>query len=367
MAILSGEKSFLIEENIYFQKFLAKNGEEYGLRFGEPKDAKDISMIYKEIYGYEYVNPLVYDVNLLKRELSEKNHFWFVGESLKHKEIVGVGLLEKERYIVKASKAVTKKKFQGQGITTKIGAAGIISVLKMSQFQNCLRLDFEVRGPEIGAQKLAQYAGAFPYSLIPGYANFGDRRHFKIEDNKPFPSNREESVFLYSIIFKSLWSKREKKVYLLNNEDFIFYYEYINKKYKKMQKDVLILDKGKKNKGHELYGVSKDAYMGIVNFYGFIKEKSLKYLIKTYSNWRIILWRIPTNSNGISSMALAIDSGFNVVGYDIGFNNINGTFFDSVILAYYPNGGSQALKAKCLDANRPLFNKTREIFFSRLN
>lgn len=367
MAVISKDKVLLQDENIYFQRFIAKNGDEYGLRFGESKDAKDISMMYKEVYGYDYVNPLVYDLNLLKRELSEKNHFWFVGESIKNKEIAGAGLLEVARYRIKASKAITKKKFQGQGITTKIGAAGIITALKMPQFQDTLRLDFEVRGPEVGAQKLAQYAGAFPYSLIPAYANFGDRRNFRIEDSKPFPSNREEAVYLYSIIFKTLWRKREQKVYLLNNEDFIFYYEYIKNMNKKMQNDVLILEKPRKDKGYELYGVSKDPYMGIVKLYGYIKEKSLKHLTKAYNDWRIILWRIPTNNNGISSMTLAIDLGFNVVGYDIGFNNMNWTFIDSVIMAYYPNGGSQALKVESVDANRPLFNKAREIFFSRIN
>jgi hypothetical protein len=367
MAIISKEKSILQEENIYFQKFVAKNGDKYGLRFGEPKDAQDISLIYREIYGYEYVNPLVYDVNLLKRELSEKNKFWFVGESLKNREIAGAGLLEKERFIVKASKAVTKKKFQGQGITTKIGAAGITTATKMPQFQNILRLDFEVRGPEIGAQKLAQYAGALPYCLIPGYANFGDRRHFNIEDNKPFPSHREEAVFLYSILFKTLWKNRKETVYLLDDEDIIFFYEFIKKLNKKMQDDVLFLRKENKDKGYELYGVSKDLYTGIVNLYGYIKQKSLINLLKVYKDWRIILWRIPTNINGIASMTVAKDIGFNVVGYDIGFNKMKDKLYDSVILAYYPNGGSQIFEVNYLEENKPLFNKVREIFFSRVN
>ena len=107
--------------------------------------------------------------------------------------------------------------------------------------------------------------------------------------------------------------------------------------------------------------------MGIVQLYNYINEKSLKHLLKTYRDWRIILWRIPTTNNGLSSMALGIDLGFNIVGYDIGFPNLNWSFSDSVILAYYPNGGSQVLNVKCLDANRPLLNKAREIFFSRVN
>ena len=134
-----------------------------------------------------------------------------------------------------------------------------------------------------------------------------------------------------------------------------------------MNNDVLILDRGKKRKAIELYGVSKDFYEGILNLYGYIKEKSLNNLLKTYNAWRIILWRIPTTPNGIHSMSLALEKGFNIVGYDIGFSNLNWTLYDSIIMAYYPNGGSQVLKVDCLDLNRPLYNKVREIFFSRIN
>ena len=51
MAVISKEELILPEENTYFQKFTTKNGEEYGLRFGEPRDAKAISTIFKEVYN----------------------------------------------------------------------------------------------------------------------------------------------------------------------------------------------------------------------------------------------------------------------------------------------------------------------------
>jgi len=367
MAVISKKELILQQESVYFQKFIAKNGDEYGLRFGNPNDAEAISMIFKEIYDYNYDNPTVYDINLLKRELSERNNFWFVGELIKNHEIAGAGLIEKNRYIAHACKGVTRKKYQGLGVTSKIGAAGIITVTKMPEFKDCLRLNVEVRGPQIRAQKLIRNSGAIPYGLIPGYANFGDRRHFKFENNTPFPPKDEEAYFLYSIIFNTLWKKREKKIHLLNNEDFIFFHDYVKSHTKKMNKDVLILEKGKKDKGYELYGVSKNPYEGLVNLYGSIKEKSLKQLKKTYNKWRIILWRIPTTQNGIHSMSLALEKGFNIVGYDVGFNNMNWTLYDSVILAYYPNGGSHAFEVNYLEENKPLFNKIRELFFSRVN
>ncbi|MFW9896730.1 MAG: hypothetical protein ACFFD7_13070 [Candidatus Thorarchaeota archaeon] len=367
MAVISKKIIIPHEENIYFQKFISKSDEEYGLRFGEPKDAEAISNIFKEVYDYKYDNPIVYDIDLLKKELLNTNNFWFVGELIKNHEIAGAGLIEKNRYIAHAGKAVVKKKFQGKGVTTKIGAAGIITVTKMPQFKDTIKLDTEVRAPEIRIQMLIQNAGALPYALIPGYANWGDRRNFKFENNTPFPPKDEEASFLYSIIFNTLWKKREKNIYLLNNEDFVFFHEYLKSHTNKMNRDVLILEKGKKNKGYELYGISKNQYEGIVNLYGTINEKSLNNLIKNYNQWRVILWRIPTTQNGIHSMALALEKGFNIVGYDLGFNNMNWTFYDSVILAYYPNGSQYALEVNCLDENKPLYNKIREIFFCRAN
>ncbi|MFX1456881.1 MAG: hypothetical protein ACFFDB_16015 [Promethearchaeota archaeon] len=366
MAVISQKELIFDEERAYFQKFVTKNGDEYGLRFGAPDDAKAISVIFKEIYENDYIYPLVYDTNLLKRELADKNNFWFVGESLDNKEIAGTGLIKKNRYIAHAGQAVVKKKYQGLGVTTKIGAAGIITCTKMPQFNDTLRLDSEVRGSK-RIQKLIKDAGALPYALIPAYLNYGDKRHFKVDDTNPFPASKEEAAFLYSIIFKKMWNIRENKIYLIDNEDLIFFHDYVKSHTKKMKNDELIFLKGKKDKGYELYGVSKDYYDGIVNLYSYIQEKSLNNLIETYRNWRIILWRIPATPNGVNSMALALEKGFNIVGYDIGFNNMNWTLNDSIIMAYYPNGGSQVLKMEYLDENRPLYNKMREIYFSRID
>jgi hypothetical protein len=358
------KKSLAIEkEDIYFQKFISHDGDEYGLRFGLPQDAKAISNLFKEIYGYNYAYPLIYNIDHLKKELSKKSNYWFVGELIDKKEIAGTGLLEKKRYIVHTSQAVVKKKYQGKGITTNIGAAGIMKVLRMPEFKNVLRLDTEVRGMMPAAQRLNEKAGAIPFCFIPGYINWGDKRTYKISNNTPIPPISVESAFFYSIILNPLWAKREKEIYLLNNEDILFFYNFVKKFSKKMKKDILILENGKHKKNYELYGVSKDFYEGRVNLYGYIKEKSLKHLLKTYKNWRIILWRIPTTKNGISSMSLAINKGFKCVGYDVGYNNINWTLFDSVILVHYPNG-IQSIDVDCLDKAKPLVKKVKELVSS---
>ncbi|MFX1571657.1 MAG: hypothetical protein ACFFB0_02830 [Promethearchaeota archaeon] len=367
MHSISKKFSEFQEDNVYIHKFLSKNGEEFGLRLANPDDAESISKIFKEIYNYEYINPYVYDSELLKQELLNKGNFWFVGDLLETNEIGGAGLVEKNKYIARASRMVVRKKFQDVGLGVKMGAAGIVSATKLPQFKDVLRLDGETRGMKIGAQKLIRNAGAIPYGLVPAYLNYGDKRKFMNDHDTPIPALREEAAILYSIIFKTLWKKREKEVYLLDNEDFVFFYDFVRTKSKKMNKDILIFEKCKKNKGYELYGVSRDFYGGRYNMYGYIKEKSLTQLLNTHNNWRIILWRIPTTQNGIYSMSLALEKGFNIVGYDVGYSNFNWTLYDSVIMAYYPNGGSHVLNLKTLDENKPLFNKVREIFFSRVN
>ena len=356
---------YLVEQkkDAYFQKFIAKNGEEFGLRFATSHDTKAISMIFKEIYDYNYAYPIVYDIPHLRKELSKKNKICVVGESIDNKEIAGMGLIETKRYIAHASQLIVKKKYQGLGITARLGAVGLIHLFKMPQFKNTLRLDCETRGTQIRAQKAIRNAGAKPFSLIPAYINWGDKRFLGIDDNKPVPPIQEEASIFYSIIFKNLWNKREKEIHLLNNEDIIFFYENAKVMSRKMKKDVLILENGRKNKKYELYGVSKDYYEGRVNLYGYIKEKSLNHLLKTYRDWRLLIWRIPTTKNGITSMSLAIDKGFKIVGYDIGFNKIDWTVFDSVIFVYYPNG-FQSLDVDCLDEAKPLVKKIKELFSS---
>ncbi|MFX0005916.1 MAG: hypothetical protein ACFFA7_04720 [Promethearchaeota archaeon] len=362
MASLSESQLKHQKEDAYFQKLVFQNGQEYGLRFATPKDAKNISHMFKEIYNYKYINPTVYDIELLKKEISKPNKLWVLSDLLEKKMTVGCALVEKERYIAHAGSLIVKKDFQGRGITTKMAAAGLITVTKMPQFNNVLRLNIEVRGPKTRVQTAAQNAGGIPYSIIPDYINFGDKRNLEFTDNNPCPPQQEESAILFSMIFRNLWKKRDKDVYLLDNEDLLFLYKYIRSQTKKMADDTVILKDAKKGKGYELYGVSKDYYMANVKLFGYIKEKSLKNLLNTYKNWRIILWKIPTTENGISSMSLALKKGFKVVGYDIGFNNINWTLFDSVILVYYPNNNYILSDVNCIDSIKPLFNLIKKQF-----
>lgn len=355
----------LQEEDAYFQKSKFKNGQEYGLRFAIPKDATIISSLFKESYNYEYPYPYVYDIELLKKDISKPNKFWVLSDLLENNVTVGCALVDKERYIAHAGCLIVKKDFRRQGITKNLAAAGLLTVTKMPQFKDVLRLNVEVRAPLNQVQTSAQNAGAIPYGIIPSHIKLTDNRYFDINDNKPCsPQNEEFSTVLYSMIFRNLWKKRDKNVFLLDNEDLIFLYEYIRSQAKKMKDDTLILKNKKRSKGYELYGVSKDYYLAHVKLFGYIKEKSLNHLLNTYRNWRMILWKVPTTENGISSMSLALKKGFKVVGYDIGFNNINWTLFDSIILAYYPNGNYVLSDINCSDTIKPLFNRIKKQFIT---
>ncbi|MHA2184298.1 MAG: hypothetical protein ACXAAI_04785 [Promethearchaeota archaeon] len=367
MAIIPKERQFVHEGDIYFQRFISKQGREYGLRFGTVKDVQEISTIFKEIYNYDYLTPSVYDLNQLRQSILEENNLWFVGEDLEKKEIAGTGLIKKKRYIAHMSKAVVKKKYQGLGVTSKIGAAGIISVTKMPQFNEVLRLDSEVRASQLGIQRLVENANAIPFAFVPAFFNYGDKRKHSSDDNTPYPSKREESAFLYSIILRNLWKKRTSEINLLDNDDFAYFHRFVRGYNRKMKNDDLIFGSGKKEKANDSYFVSRNKYDGIVNLYGTIHEKTLKNLLKSYKKWRMILWRIPTIQDGIHSMDLAIKKGFNLLGYDIGFHNVNWTLHDSVIMAFYRNRNVVECKVNCLDGIKPLFNKVRDLFYSQIN
>jgi hypothetical protein len=362
MATLTKEQLDLQEKEVYFRKFMFRNGQEYGLRFAKNRDAKNISSMFTESYNYDYITPIVYDTDLLKKHISNPNKFWVLSDLLEKNLTVGCALVEKKRYIAHAGSLIVRKEYQGNGITTKMAAAGLITVTQMPQFKDVLRLDIEVRGPKAKVQTAAQNAGAIPYSIIPAYINFGDKRHLEVSDNTPCPPQQEESAVLYSMIFRNLWKKREKSVFLYDSKNLVNVYEFTQHQTRKMKDDELIIKTEKKKSDYELYGVSKDYYMATVKLYGYIKEKSLNNLLKTYKNWRILIWKIPTTENGISSMSLALKKGFKVVGYDIGFNNINWSLIDSIILAYYPNGNPLLSDINCVERIKPLFNLIKNQF-----
>ncbi len=54
----------------YNTTFYGKDGNQYGFRFGNPQDAKQLVKIFEDVYGWEYLYPKVYDIKLLEKSIS---------------------------------------------------------------------------------------------------------------------------------------------------------------------------------------------------------------------------------------------------------------------------------------------------------
>ncbi|MFX1275572.1 MAG: hypothetical protein ACFFBP_04030 [Promethearchaeota archaeon] len=309
-----------------------------------PEDARYISKIYREQYSKYYVDPLVYDVEALSKKITEKNIYWVVCEKINKKpEICGTGLIEKRYTTAFACKAVLKKKYQGKGLSTKLGSGGIIHILRLPEFKNVVRLDSDVRAVNIKSQKLLEKSGGIGYAFIPSYNNFSNKRKFDASKGEPCTNGIEEPAILYVNILNTLWKKRQKEIHLIDNEDIYFFYSLMrNKNLRKMKNDRIIFDEFSGFRT-ESYQVQKDLYKGMVRIGGYLRKSTLKYLLEKFSSWRLIEWRIPTTHLGRYSIKLALKNQFKVVGYDVGsMLNYDGDLLDNVVMCKFPNG----IKAK---------------------
>ncbi|TFG26752.1 MAG: GNAT family N-acetyltransferase, partial [Promethearchaeota archaeon] len=216
----------------YFESFKDNEGFEYGLRFGIEDDAEEISKMFIEAYGYNYLYNMVYEPSELKNKLSDPNNFWFICEHLDSRQIAGVGLMQKRESIIYIGKMIIKQKFQKKGIARVLGSRGIMTCLNKPEFKESYKLYTEARTEEINAQKMMERIG-IPYAFIPEFINFGDRRMFDFSKGEPFVDGEKESALLFIIPFERLWQDRETKIYMPKNEDLLYFYNYIKSYNKK--------------------------------------------------------------------------------------------------------------------------------------
>ncbi|MEJ2250205.1 MAG: GNAT family N-acetyltransferase [Candidatus Lokiarchaeota archaeon] len=346
----------------YFQTFLSKDNKVYGLRLGIPEDAEEISEIYKEIYGYEYLDPIVYDIKNLRASLADRNNYWFICEKIEdlESEICGSGLMQKvNENILYASKAVVKKKFQKKGIGSILTSNGIITLLKKPEFKNIVRLDSDVRAKNINAQKLIQNSRGIAYSFNPIFYIYGDRRTCKFNDKNPFNRGRSEPAILFLNPLSKLWQIRSRKIFLLKDDDIKFFYEYAKSTNRKMKNDIVEYLMSSSLTSNQFY-ISKDFSKAILHLSGYIQEKTLKKLIKSHQNWRCIEWRIPATLEGISATKIALRNGFIPSGYDIGSTKtFSDKLNDALLFNYFPLGVDfeDWNSINVLNDLRPLVNK----------
>jgi RimJ/RimL family protein N-acetyltransferase len=324
----------------YFATFSTKNGEKYGLRLGEPDDAHQLNQIFYEIYEYNYVDPEVYDISKLKKHIASDKTYWFIGEKFESTKtiMVGAGLMEISNYYTSiAEKLVIRPDYRGLGLASEMGALGILNILKLPAFKNILRLNAESRAESKGAQAIMENTGGTAFGFNPIYATWGDRRILNGKSKKPYVKGDPIPVIFYVRPINKFWKKRHSVVYLLNDEDVFYFYDYIIKNNRKMKKyDLSIMMGDSKIKWHNMR-IYENKSFGSVHLEGCIHDIMLKMYLKKYSKWRYIDWRIPTTEQGIHSMKLAKDNGFKVIGYDFGsIVDPNGNLTDSVLYAYIP-------------------------------
>lgn len=311
----------------------------FGIRFGRPEDAKQLIEVYKDVYGWSYLYPFIYNEKLLKEKILNENEYWFPVERVDTEEIVGNGYLKKtNKYSVFIARLACKKAYRGRGLTGILGAICMKTLYKMHFFDGVLRLECDVRARTFNSQRFVENTGSIPFGFIPNYNNYADKRFFKMEKKKPFTLGRKEPVIMYFQPFKTFWKERSEDIYLYDNDAIFTIYNVIHDTNRRMKSDHIIVGKDSKDlQNYELYETAEDYYKAILSINGYMQEKALKHILKQYNDWNLIEWRVPTTLNGLASQKLALESGFVPVGYNPGSYFYEG-LHDTILFNYYPNG-----------------------------
>ncbi len=318
-----------------------KNKRPFGVRFATAKDAKSISDILFDAYGFEYVNPQVYDEKKIKDLIGhQKTVIWGIAESKdEKKEPAAICVAErKNKFSIHAKKTVVHNKFRGMGLGRGLGVNSLMSILQRPENKDVVRLDSDVRTTQLNSQLMAEAAGSFPYAFIPNYNNFADKRSHDISSG-PFTKGRKESVVMYVAPINGFWKKRTNSVVLHDNELILTFYSMIKEYNRKMKKDDVTLHGTVPKTGPSDYTVEEDPYKGTVMIVGYLNQDSINKILGTYEQWNVVEWRIPTTKKGIVSQHLALKNKFILSGYDPGsYPNESGELVDTLVMCIFPNG-----------------------------
>lgn len=313
----------------------------YGLRLGEPSDAQQMVDLYVDVYGWEYLYPWVYDPDQFREALADENQYWIVVEPIDTKFILGGGVLKKlNDHTMFAAKLVCKEKYQGMGFAGILGTVGVRSLYQKNAFDGILRLETDIRAKTYNSQKFIEKIGCIPYGYIPNYNNYADKRDFDPSKGEPFTEGTLEPVVMYFRPFGNFWDKRKNSIFLYDETHIINAYDIVkNINSRKMNSDKLhVRTESEDPIEQNVPKIERDYHKGIVTIRGYMEKQEINQILKQYSDWNIIEWRVPTDSpHSIKSQKLAIENGFNVVGYDPCSTHYN-TFADTIIFNYFPNG-----------------------------
>jgi len=343
----------------YLHNFKSKNGLEFGFRHGVPQDSEQLVNIFKDVYGWNYLYPTIYDKKKFSKLFSDKNQTWFIVEDINIKKIVGTGVMERKSEIsVYASKTLILNKYQNNGVARVLGTQGVFSYLTDPELSALVRIDIDVRAKNINSQKFAEKIRCIPYGFIPNYNNYADKRNFDFSEGKPFSSGEFEAVIMYVSPIKHFWKIRNREVIVINRKEILDFYNIVKKHITRMNRDKVLI----RNASNVLFNnftLDKDPYKSCILIRGYLTEKTLKHLLQYYSNWNLIEWRVPATLEGLNSQHIALNKGFKVVGYDPGSFYNQKLTNDTIIFCKFPNGidFSQFEGLNVVDKNKPIVTK----------
>ena len=343
----------------YLHNFKSQNGLEFGFRYGVPQDSEQLVNVFKDVYGWNYLYPSIYNKKKFSKLLSYKNQSWFIVEDINKKKIVGTGVMERKSEIsVYASKTLILKNYQNNGIAKVLGTQSVFSYLANPELSALIRIDMDVRAKNINSQKFAEKIRSIPYGFIPNYLNYADKRNFDISKGKPFSSGEFEAVVKYVSPIKRFWKIRSKEIIVINRKEILDFYNIVKNHITRMNRDKLVI-KNASNFPINNYTIDKDPYKSCILIIGYLSEKILKHLLQYYSNWNLVEWRVPTTLEGLNSQHIALSNGFKVVGYDPGSFLNHKLTNDTIVFCKFPNGldFSQLEGLNVVDRNKPIVNK----------
>ncbi|MFX0001742.1 MAG: hypothetical protein ACFE9Q_14540 [Candidatus Hodarchaeota archaeon] len=341
------------------------------MRFADHTDTTQISDLYVQEYGYEYVDPVVYSKSKLYMKLwDKKNNVWMIGENLVSGEIAAVSLLELNKKIVYSGKTIINPRYRGINLGSVLSYNCLSKILELGLINNYIKIDSSVRN-SAGALRLTESANGIAYGFAPDYHIFGDKRNHPIDPTKPFNEGYTEGAFLYFAVLPKMYTCREEAVYIFNDELIIFLYDFI-RNFKRtmkivMKNDRLIMSEGARIKEKKIpqLEIVPNPLHSIVTILGASNISYMKKICKMFRNYRIVIWKIPTTIEGINSMKHALELDFKAIGYDVASieSNRPGIFHDAIIFAYYNREINHDFNdIKTTNKNEKLFEKVIDQF-----
>ncbi len=348
----------VIEKNFIFT-FQSKDGMDFGFRYAKKEDAEDLVRVFKDVYGYNYLYPYVYDPDKIQTHVKSPKEKWTVIEDIAKGKVIAMGMVDRlnERSVY-AGKVLLKKDYHGKGIVGILGAKSVIYTFSRPKFKKITRIDSDVRAYNRNSQKFVDNIDSISYGFIPNYNNYADKRDFDISQGLPYNQGKIEPVIMYFTPVKTFWRIRERNITLYDHKEIINFYHGMRDKIRRLTHDKVQYKKNKTVHCND-FSIKEDPYKSHILIKGCLKEKTITHLLEKYHNWNVIEWRVPATMKGVNSQKNALEKGFKVMGYDPGSNYKITHTEDTIVFCAFPNGidASQFNDLDIFEKNKTVVNQ----------